>query len=272
MTDTILRTLRTHEKGIVLINGPITDQLALDFCDELDSLYDYYQYETVLLRIHSPGGQTLALDFMMERIDFWRAQGRKMHTQATMQAVSAAALLLSLGEVGHRYASPSSALLYHHTRFVTTSSQTVTARAAMEAVQQLIESDHLLMKRLCKHLLHGFGGAVAFAQAGIQRIQAIKDVMTSHPNGKKPKWIEETKQVYEQVRVMNGIKLYQQLLMRRFDEDTIMSQVQAWALMLIDDVDLPAITRGQSTCAVSQSNLSMPPALAAGLVETALHA
>lgn len=272
MTDTILRTLRTHEKGIVLINGPITDQLALDFCDELDSLYDYYQYETVLLRIHSPGGQILALDFMMERIDFWRAQGRKMHTKATMQAVSAAALLLSLGEVGHRYASPSSALLYHHTRFVTTSSQTVTARAAMEAVQQLIESDLRLMKRLCNHLLQGFGGTVPFAQTGIQRIQALWDVLGSHPNGEKSKWIQETKEIYNQVLGTGDTKSYENLLMRRFDEDTTMSQAQAWALMLIDDVDLPAITHGQSTCAVGQSNLSMPPALAAGLVGPALHA
>jgi ATP-dependent protease ClpP protease subunit len=241
MTDTILRTLRTHEKGIVLINGPITDQLALDFSDELDVLYDYYKFETVLVRIHSPGGQILALDYMMERIDHWRAQGRKLHTQATMQAVSAAALLLSLGEVGHRYASRCSALLYHRTRFMTQASQTITATAAMEAVQELIGSDDRMMKRLCSHLLQGFGGPQAFAKAGNQRIQALCDLMTSHPQEEKPAWVKNTKDVYIQVLGAGDIKPYQALLMGRFDEDTTMSQAQAWALMLIDDVDGLAI-------------------------------
>lgn len=68
------------------------------------------------------------------------------------------------------------------------------------------------------------------------------DVLTSDSQEGKPAWIENTKQVYDQVLGAGDIKPYKGLLMRRFDEDTTMSQAQAWALMLIDEVEEVAIS------------------------------
>jgi ATP-dependent protease ClpP protease subunit len=153
-----------------------------------------------------------------------------------MQAISAAALLLSLGEVGNRSASLCSGLLYHQTRFVTPSSHTLTAAAAMFAAKQLIESDRRLMERLCTHLLDGYGGELAFAQTALMRIEKISRVRISNPEAVTPSWERITKNAFEEVASKGNIQAYQSLLMRRFDEDSLMSLDEALALMLIDDV------------------------------------
>lgn len=243
MPDIPLRTLRMPEIGIVQINNPVTEQLALDFCQELDTLYGYYCYESVLVRIHSPGGQIQALDYMLETIARWRTRGRTLQTQATMQAISAAALLLSLGEVGHRSASPCSALLYHHTRFVSPSAQTITAAAAMGAAQQLVESDLRLMRQLCNHLVHGFGGTAGFARTGLDRLSQSRSSPTSEAGKSLPSWQDQIQSVYEEVARTGHIEAFQKHLMQRFDEDRVMTPREAQDLMLIDLLGVDTIAR-----------------------------
>jgi hypothetical protein len=92
------------------------------------------------------------------------------------------------------------------------------------------------MERLCTHLLDGYGGELAFAQTALMRIEKISRVRISNPEAVTPSWERITKNAFEEVASKGNIQAYQSLLMRRFDEDSLMSLDEALALMLIDDV------------------------------------
>ena len=71
-------------------------------------------YRRVELRIASPGGEVLALQYFVEALGQWSEDGLELTTRALTSCASAAAIMLSLGH--RRAASPASRLLYHFAR------------------------------------------------------------------------------------------------------------------------------------------------------------
>ena len=84
------------------LNAEITEPSALALESALGSLFRYYQYPAVVLRINYNGGELIALHHILKSLESWRAAGRQILTEASFRAGSAAAVLLSLGDVGSR--------------------------------------------------------------------------------------------------------------------------------------------------------------------------
>ena len=239
-----------ENEGEVQINTDIDEASALGLEKALDLFFAYYRYPRACLSINSNGGQSVALEHILGIIERWRQVGREIRTEATFRAGSAAALLLSMGEVGSRQVHRHTMLLYHHGRIVGGDSQ-ITAGRAGHLATVLQSGDHRLMKRLANHVASGFGGATALAVEGRARCDLLMHLQSklngSHPGSVKragcPNHGERASHGHCDVQSMPGrdsIAPYATALSRRFEQDTSMEPHEAYVLGLIDGVvDVP---------------------------------
>ena len=141
------------DRAIVTIMTEITEESMVALVDEIERLASDYFYKTIELRISSPGGNALALDYYLGAIGRFREQGIEIHTRALTQATSAAAAILSLGD-GPRRAASSSVLVYHFHR---TSAQELTAQKARALMRLLGETDRRMTLRIAERAFLGYG-------------------------------------------------------------------------------------------------------------------
>ncbi len=90
---------------------PLTGAACIDLIDRIRSLRDDFFFTEVQLRLSSPGGEIAALQYFVEAARDLREGGFTIATHAVTKVASAAAVMLSLGDV--RTAHPKAALLYH---------------------------------------------------------------------------------------------------------------------------------------------------------------
>jgi ATP-dependent Clp protease protease subunit len=137
----------------IRLTGEIDMPACYALIDEMKLLHDYYRFRTIELQIDSPGGSADALGYLVLSLRDWReGNGRTLKTVALNQACSAAALLLSLGTMGHRQASPASRLLYHPMR-TEFSQGTVRTGAQLRMTSRLIEEwDGKFLDMLASHV------------------------------------------------------------------------------------------------------------------------
>jgi ATP-dependent protease ClpP protease subunit len=93
----------------------------------------------------------MALDYYIQQIQSWRQRRIGMTTEALTCAYSAAAIMVSLGDIGHRHAHPTSKLLYHNPRFVTEGGA-IDARTLVEMYRELTHFNDSMVDRLAKHV------------------------------------------------------------------------------------------------------------------------
>ena len=141
------------DRAIVTIMTEITEESMVALVDEIDRLASDYFYKTIELRISSPGGRALALDYYLGAMGRFREQGIEIHTRALTQATSAAAAILSLGD-GPRRAASSSVLVYHFHR---TDVQQLTAQKAKVLLRMLNETDRRMTLRIAERAFQGYG-------------------------------------------------------------------------------------------------------------------
>jgi ATP-dependent protease ClpP protease subunit len=140
----------------IRLTGEIDMPLCFALIDEMKLLHDYYQFRTIELQIDSPGGSAEALRHLVMSIQDWRqGNGRVLRTLALNQVCSAAALLLSFGTIGHRYAMESSRLLYHPARTVFTQGTVQTVAQLHMTSQNLEECDTKFLDLLAEHVCGG---------------------------------------------------------------------------------------------------------------------
>ena len=97
--------------GIVFLRGEVNLEMAEYFVDELNSLVHTKQ-EVIPIVINSGGGCLVSMFEMVDAIRALKGK-RKILTYATGHACSAAAILLSAGDEGLRYASPLTEIMVH---------------------------------------------------------------------------------------------------------------------------------------------------------------
>ena len=143
------------ELAVVRLVGPVTVPSILQLCDEIDLAIGYYQYTRLDIELDSPGGDVAALEYLITRWRAWRARPAvRIGTLALTSAASAAAMILSLGDIGLRRAYPSTRLLYHDARLSTNAG--MQTRAELAARQAMLnEIDTRLLDRLTAHVWHG---------------------------------------------------------------------------------------------------------------------
>lgn len=242
------------KEGHILLSGEFTQASALALRDAIREAREYWHYDRLTLQINSPGGELLALKAIMHEIRLWRSDRRKFATEALMKSGSAAALALSMGDVGNRRVQPYTELLYHHTRMMADGQFALTAHHAEEARQQLRQADLDLLRTLVSHIAAGYGGMAPMARAGLLRCQWAQQHAESigaalgrdsglcipgRSAGKKPTPMvpRQIERAYQKAATANSSEPVIELLATLFDRDSRMPVDVAWVLLLIDEVD-----------------------------------
>jgi ATP-dependent protease ClpP protease subunit len=231
-----------EQEGTLEVNTDISEASAIGIGKHLDRLFGYYHYECVTLKLNSPGGAVVGLEYILECIDSWRLRGRRVQTLAMFRASSAAALLMSLGEVGSRTAHRNSDLLFHHSRIGSTQYALTSGRADKLATALKIV-DQEMTQRLVAHCSKGFGGDSDLASEGTTRCQMLRDqgpeiaqdLCVSEPRAPL-KWLKPVVRMWADCQTRNSLTPFTKHLVERFEEDSSMDLREAWALGLLDRV------------------------------------
>lgn len=224
----------------MLITAEISPELAHNLEAALSQIFGYYQYHSVTLKLSTPGGSLTALKAILQTMERWRSDGRKVNTEATFLAASAGALLLAMGEVGQRMAQPYSSLLFHHTRIAGTTSA-ITAGVAIQLASSLRHHDKMIIQRLVNHVSAGMGGAIGLAEEGAARCEQVRQnsvriaIELERPAlVKSDKWLSTLTKVYADCFAKGAIDHYRRYLERRLNQDSEMDIREAYCLSIID--------------------------------------
>ena len=117
----------------------------------IQQLHNDYFYTHIELEVCSPGGQAMALDYCVEAMDALRARGVRFTTRALMSVSSAAANLVSLGDVREavtRRLVPVPPGAYGRER------KTVTAQSARQILTAVDKIDERYLSRLVGRARH----------------------------------------------------------------------------------------------------------------------
>jgi len=156
MQQRMINGVKTHyekDRAVIRFSGDVVVERILDLCDEIDCAVEDYFYKRVLIRIDSPGGEAKSLLCFINHLKKWRSKGVTIGTQALTSCCSAAAYMLSLGDLGHRSAMPDSLLLYHNARISAANAALTDDR--LDVIQwELKTTDGQLITHLLRHL-HG---------------------------------------------------------------------------------------------------------------------
>lgn len=94
----------------VFIEGEITAKSACDFLKSIMFLINENTEKTIDVYINSPGGEVVS---GMLILDTLKGLNTKVNLHCIGMAASMAAIILSSGEKGHRFASPHSKIMIH---------------------------------------------------------------------------------------------------------------------------------------------------------------
>ena len=142
------------DRAIVTIMAEINEVSMVDLVTEIDRLSTDYFYKTIELRITSPGGELLALDYYLDALRRLRRRGVRIRTRALTQAGSAAASILSLGD-GPRTAGRTALLRYHFHRVPAEGD--LTAYTATAVQQLLSHTDRKMLGQIAERAFLGYG-------------------------------------------------------------------------------------------------------------------
>lgn len=147
-----------QQRGIVRFCGPVNTEQIFCLCDEIDSFIEHYFYNHITLEIDSNGGELQSLLYYTQKLKGWRRTGVIIETIALTSCASAAALMLSLGDIGYRYAMPRAKLLYHNARVYASSETPLTSDKLEKLRSSLSRADAEILVALLQHLFSGLGG------------------------------------------------------------------------------------------------------------------
>ena len=145
-----------HARPIVNFSGELESENCIALIDRIRSLRNDLFYSEVLLRISSPGGDFAALQYFVESIRDLQTGGLTITTHAVTFAGSAAAVMLSLGDV--RTAHRNSVLLYHTGRIPGVDGH-LTAQGAVTIANALSSVNEATVALLVARALRGLAPA-----------------------------------------------------------------------------------------------------------------
>ncbi len=143
---------RTIPTPRVRLINPFTVAEVLSACDQVEKRLTYYWEHAFEFEIDSPGGETPALDYLLGRMDQWRSRGARIATLGLTSVASAAAFVLSMGDIGHRRAFDGCRLLYHDARVTPPPNSEITRQAATILAELLDRADSLHAARMARFI------------------------------------------------------------------------------------------------------------------------
>lgn len=145
-----------QDRAVIRFDDPIDSNSILNLCDEIDYAITFYYYKNITVEIDSPGGEVDALHYYIDKLRQWRKKGTRLGTIALTNCCSAAAMMLSLGDLGFRSATSNAALLYHHSR-ISSSKAPLTSDRLGQLERSLTRTDDQLLIELLQHIYEGLG-------------------------------------------------------------------------------------------------------------------
>ena len=143
-----------RDRAVLSFCGDVTDESIIGLVAEVRRMADEFYYHSIELEITSIGGSVRALRYFVDAMEVVRAKGVSVTTRALAKAYSAAAVMLSLGDV--REAAAGCELMYHASRVANLDCVTSKGAAALQG--SLASADHWMMERLAERGLRA-GGA-----------------------------------------------------------------------------------------------------------------
>ena len=234
---------------IVTFTGNVTESSIIELVGAIDRLKSDYFYRRIELRIASPGGDVVALDYFIDALSNWKRQALTVITRALTTCSSAAAIMLSLGD--RREASPSSILLYHYSRMSVEHRGPMTSDSAEEVSRRLKNVDDRMRTRLVDRVVaRGAsgdpGGADELKDIDKTALREIRIAWSAEPGERMSDeddetwletWLEKTRCTLDEKKLRSRWSwLYDVLL----DEDKPVSAALAVRLGLVDQLVEPA--------------------------------
>ena len=145
-----------HARPIVNFSGELESENCIALIDRIRSLRNDLFYSEVFLRISSPGGDFPALQYFVESIRGLQEGGLTITTHAVTFVGSAAAVMLSLGDV--RTAHRNCVLLYHNGRLPSVDGH-LTAQGAVTIANALSSVNEATVALLVARALRGLAPA-----------------------------------------------------------------------------------------------------------------
>jgi ATP-dependent protease ClpP protease subunit len=214
---------------------------------QFKSLFDYYQYDCVDVRLESPGGSIDSMHYILRKMTDYEERGKKVSVRSTFVCASAAAILLAMGRWGNRIVDRSTTLLFHTSRIDTTG-HGMTAAISVNLSQTLAGVDHRLVDVLINRMSRQAGGENALANLVIQRCryvnenwdtlaESLNSLFSEGQSKRRPDWFKSltkiTRQGLEKGRFLQELK---KLIHNRMQHDVRMDLREAFCLCLIDEV------------------------------------
>lgn len=135
---------------------PVTFNSINALIREFREAIEYQKCVELKININSPGGEYLALQHYLWHLKKWRRSGVVLKTEAQVSVASAAAVMLTLGDIGQRYAYPHTELVFHYARLQNV--QTLTADKSSFLKQNLEDADNEMLNLMAKHILTAVKG------------------------------------------------------------------------------------------------------------------
>jgi len=155
-TAPIHRVFYEEHKARIMLFGELTESVVFDLCEEIDLAKRYYRYPVVELLIDSPGGSIAHLQYFLSRLEEWRrSPGFCLATVALTQAMSAAGIILALGDIGHRRAYPNARILLHDARIAPLRGMMIDKRGLARIGRMLDSLDRNTLACISRHIYHG---------------------------------------------------------------------------------------------------------------------
>jgi EAL domain-containing protein (putative c-di-GMP-specific phosphodiesterase class I) len=117
----------------------------------MDKVRQEADLKEIEICLNSPGGEYSALVHYVWHLESWRRKGIVVKTTGLVNVASAAAMMLSLGDLGHRRVYPHTELVYHFARLGEV--HHLTASKAKYLQESLQKVDDKMLEQLVKHLV-----------------------------------------------------------------------------------------------------------------------
>ena len=250
------------DRGVVNFSGELGFESCLELAESIEVLVDIYHYVLVQIDVASPGGLISAFDRLRLVLEHFQARGVRFVTRVVSSAESAAAVMVSLGDV--RVAEPGARLLYHGARGLNEVPSTAEATAALHAT--LLRADDGLTACLVERAMRGApGSGPAPAEAEPSDLKVL-ELLAGRTRGRGPRDLQRRRrklvrrlgrQIEKAVRSRDRDAL-ERLYRSLFACEVPISAKLARTLRLVDHLGLPEPEAAQAS---DSSGLAVPDGL-----------